>query len=183
MVKCGCKVDMLKINRNESLRSQLIKYPQIETLLVHELTRVKSLKELARLRIRKCLDQRLISKAKQLSIPQQLIEYVCMSEIFGFRPNGSNAKSMISMTLTSAVSDSVINSSTLSSKSSFIVNSQKIFNNCWDSASQKQSLQPNPLPVLMKSEFSDEKKTRIFDRFTFGSDSKRKKQMTDMMAS
>ena len=83
LVKCGCKIDMNFINSTEFLRSQLVKYPIIEQILHEEITTVKSLKELARLRVRKSLDQRLISKARQLPVPQQIKNYICMNEIFG----------------------------------------------------------------------------------------------------
>jgi hypothetical protein len=72
------------INSNECLRNQLVKYPLIEQLLYQELTSVKSLMELSRLKIRKCLDQRLISKVNILSLPQKLKDYVAMREIFAY---------------------------------------------------------------------------------------------------
>jgi hypothetical protein len=84
LIKCGCKIDMNIINSNECLRNQLIKYPLIEQLLYQEITTVKSLMELTRLKIRKCLDQRLISKVNQLPLPQKLKDYVSMRETFGY---------------------------------------------------------------------------------------------------
>ncbi len=71
------------INSNESLRTQLVKYPVIEKIFTKELTSVKSLKELARLQVRKNLDQRLLSKLNKLSMPQTLKDYVSMVEVFG----------------------------------------------------------------------------------------------------
>jgi hypothetical protein len=82
LIKCGCHIDMKKINTTECLRSQLYKYPFIEKMLVDELTRVKSLKELCRSRIRKCLDQRLVIKSNKLPLPQKLKEYITMKEVF-----------------------------------------------------------------------------------------------------
>ena len=71
------------INSNESLRTQFIKYPVIEQIFIKELTTIKSLKELARLQVRKNLDQRLLTKLNKLVIPQTLKDYVSMIEIFG----------------------------------------------------------------------------------------------------
>ena len=87
LVKCGCRIDLEKINSTECLRAQLDKYPQIQELLFQEKTRVKSLKEFARLKIRKCLDQRLISKCSLLPLPQVLKDYVSMKEIFTITNN------------------------------------------------------------------------------------------------
>ncbi len=70
------------INSNESLQTQLVKYPVIEKIFMKELTTVKSLKELARLQVRKNLDQRLLSKLHKLAIPQTLKDYVSMIEVF-----------------------------------------------------------------------------------------------------
>ena len=71
------------INSNESLRSQLVKYPIIEEILSEELTRVKSLKELSRLTIRSCLNQRLLAKVNKLPLPQVLKDFISMKEVFG----------------------------------------------------------------------------------------------------
>lgn len=90
LVKCGCRIDLEKINSTECLRAQLDKYPQIQELLFQEKTRVKSLKEFARLKIRKCLDQRLISKCSLLPLPQVLKDYVSMKEIFTITNNKLN---------------------------------------------------------------------------------------------
>lgn len=90
LIKCGCKIDMNMINSNESLRTQLIKYPQIEQIFNKELTTVKSLKEISRLYVRKCLDQRLLAKVVHLPIPQTLRDYVSMIEIFGSSTRSSS---------------------------------------------------------------------------------------------
>lgn len=71
------------INSNESLRTQLVKYPQIEQIFNKEFTTVKSLKEIARLQVRKSLDQRLLLKVNQLPIPQTLKDFVSMIDTFG----------------------------------------------------------------------------------------------------
>lgn len=83
------------INSNECLRNQLVKYPLIEQLLHQELTTVKSLMELSRLKIRKCLDQRLISKVNILPLPQKLKDYVAMREIFGYSNSATNSNNNI----------------------------------------------------------------------------------------
>ncbi|CAF0786223.1 unnamed protein product [Brachionus calyciflorus] len=83
LAKCGCKIDMNFINKTEFLRNQLIKYPKIEQILTQEITSVKSLKELSRLKVRRLLDQNLISKARHLNVPQTVKDYICMNEFFG----------------------------------------------------------------------------------------------------
>lgn len=83
LVKCGCKIDMEMINSNESLRSQLKKYPIIQQIFNQELTSVKNLKEICRLQIRKSLGQRLLFKVNKLPLPQTLNDFVSMKEVFG----------------------------------------------------------------------------------------------------
>ena len=83
LIQCGCRIDMDMINSNESLRSQLVKYPIIEEILSEELTRVKSLKELSRLTISSCLKQRLLAKVNKLPLPQVLKDFISMKEVFG----------------------------------------------------------------------------------------------------
>jgi hypothetical protein len=82
------------INSNESLRMQLVKYPQIEHIFNKEFTTVKSLKEMARLKVRKCLDQKLILKVNQLPIPQTLKDYVSMIDIFGVSTKTSSSSNL-----------------------------------------------------------------------------------------
>jgi ankyrin repeat protein len=82
LIKCGCKIDMKMIRSNESLQSQLVKYPLIEKMLTNEITRIKTLKELARQTIRRSLNQRLIHKLNFIPLPPKLRDYIALREVF-----------------------------------------------------------------------------------------------------
>lgn len=127
------------INSTECLRTQLIKYPLIEKIFYEELTRVKSLQELARLRVRKCLDQRLISKVDQLPLPQKLKDYISMKEVF------SNTKNSNSLTSFSISSTELCPSSETSTSSQTSSSKTVIINNSQTQSQQLQQIIPNQL--------------------------------------
>jgi ankyrin repeat protein len=82
LIKCGCKIDMKMIRSNECLQSQLTKYPLIEKMLTSEMTRMKTLKEIARQSIRRSLNQRLIHKLNYIPLPPKLRDYIALREVF-----------------------------------------------------------------------------------------------------
>ena len=114
------------INSNESLRSQIVKYPVIKEIFHQELTTVKSLKQICCLQIRKSLDQRLLLKVNKLPLPQILKDYVSMKEIFGATTK-TTSSSNLNLERNEAANDSTVNNNNTNNKNSFIVKEENIF--------------------------------------------------------